>query len=200
MVIIVVTVGTIQRNPMKLLICLAFHAIWQPQVIATTVLKTNLTELTKTSEHVVAGQVISQTAKWDSDGKMISTYSDVQVDQVVRGKLVQSKYITIVQPGGVIGDTAQVVHGMTLLRRYDKILLFLNQSLDSHGDTVHKINGLTQGLFHLQRNSRGQMMAVPAETPTLAPKLDQQQGKLQSSDALSSMPYTTLLEQVRAIP
>ncbi len=75
---------------------------------------------------IVLGKVIRQESRWDNAHKWILTYSTFQVEKTMKGMPAQQ--ITIVTPGGQVGDVAQDVSGVPKFRQGDDHVVFVRNS------------------------------------------------------------------------
>lgn len=87
-----------------------------------TLHKTTLEKLTTSSHLIVRGNVESSYSVWEGDN--IFTYSKVQVTTNLKGKYL-SKYITVKQYGGTVGEISAEVDGAPTLENRDDVILFL---------------------------------------------------------------------------
>jgi hypothetical protein len=117
---------------------------------ATTLLQTTPQEAYSESSAVLAGTVASKESNWTDGGRNIVTTIVIKVDRAFKGNGIP-KSITIVQPGGRMGDLVQRVHGYPNFAPGERALLFLNSSkLGSWS-----VNGMFQGKYGITRGKDG---------------------------------------------
>ena len=168
---------------------------WQP-ALATSVLEMDITALTKSSSNVVAGRVVEQRSQFDQNNKIIWTYSTLEVDQGIKGGELAT--LVVQQAGGAVDGITQVVHGISLLKPSEEVLLFVQPS--SAAAASYKITGLSQGMYRLSTDSSGTKMATPVvdkETHFLTKGV---RGKLVHTEAKSKVrSFDDLVSTIKSI-
>lgn len=104
---------------------------------------------------IIVGECVAQQSRWDDTRNWILTYSTFRVEKTLKGAPVQE--ITIVTPGGTVGDVVQEVIGVPAFRQGEQNVVFVRDS--QAGPTVLF---LEQGNYRVQTNDRGERVAVPA--------------------------------------
>jgi len=117
---------------------------------------------------IVVGKVVSQRSEWDAGRKWILTYSTIQVEKTLKGTPAQQ--VTIVTPGGTVGNIAQDVIGVPKFREGDEHVVFVRNS--QAGPTVLY---LEQGAYSVEKNDRGERMVRPLVSSAVL--VDTQRGK-----------------------
>lgn len=112
---------------------------------ATTLIAMDVPALTRGSDLVVRGTVVRVEPRWTSDGRRIMTDSEILVSEVLKGN-VTGKTVVVMQPGGVIGDVGQLVHGVAKFSLGDEVVVFL----EKRGERATVV-GLAQGRFLVDR-------------------------------------------------
>src|SRR5882757_4421596 len=69
--------------------------------------------LVERSDHIAVVDVASVTAAWDEKHERILTTIELNVVEVWKGPMRPAAHLTIVQPGGTVGDMQMTVFGMT---------------------------------------------------------------------------------------
>ena len=113
---------------------------------ATTLERLSLGEMTRLSETIVHGTVLSTRSRWNEDHSMIVTDVHVQVAETVKGGDVTE--IVVTQLGGRVGPLRTEVPGAAAFQRGEEVVLFLVQ--DSIGRT--QVTGLSQGRFEVRED------------------------------------------------
>lgn len=122
---------------------------------ATTLMYRDLPELSRTSDAVVRGKVLETKSRWTSDGSRIVTDVTVEVAETLKG--APAKKVTIVQPGGQVGDLGQKVSGLATFQQGEEVVVFLEQR-----GPAFVVNGMAQGKFRVERSTDGKAVyAVP---------------------------------------
>jgi hypothetical protein len=115
---------------------------------ATTLLALDVDALTSSSDAVVRGRVVSATPRWTRDHLRIVTDTVVEVSETWRG--AASGRITVMQPGGEVGEVGQRVESVATFKPGEEVVLFL----EARGDRF-TVAGLAQGRFVVERSSDG---------------------------------------------
>lgn len=115
---------------------------------ATTLLALDVPALTKGSSAVVRGTVRSVGTRWTKDGGRIMT--DVVLEVTEPWKGTPGKQVTLMQPGGVVGEVGQLVHGTAKFTVGEDVVVFL----EPRGDRF-LLTGMLQGKFKVETSSDG---------------------------------------------
>ena len=75
---------------------------------------------------IVVGKCVSQESHWDPARNWILTYSTFQVEKTLKGAPVQQ--VTVVTPGGTVGNVAQDVVGVPKFRQGEDHVVFVRNS------------------------------------------------------------------------
>jgi hypothetical protein len=125
----------------KILVLLAALATASPAFAAQAV-AASVEELARASDVVVRGRVVSTTARW-SDGR-IYTYAEVEVSDSLRGSAPAR--VTVVTPGGEVGDLGQRVDGAAIFTSGEEVVVFLGKPQAGR----YRVSGLAQGKFAIE--------------------------------------------------
>lgn len=118
---------------------------------ATTLVAMDVPALTKGSKLVVRAVVVSQASRWSKDGGRIMTDTVLSVSETWKGPVAPQ--VTVMQPGGVVDDIGQKVHGTVTFKVGEEVVLFL----EGRGDRF-LITGMVQGRFKVDRSSDGRSL------------------------------------------
>src|SRR4051812_27828389 len=91
--------------------------------LATTLVKTDLPTLTKTSDVIVRGKVKKVAMRWSRDHSRILTEVEVEVSESLKGS--PGATVRILQPGGVVGNIGQTISGLARFTEGEDLVLFL---------------------------------------------------------------------------
>jgi hypothetical protein len=116
---------------------------------------------------IVLGRCVSQHSQWDAEREWILTYSTFSIEKTLKG--FPSQEITIVTPGGRVGDIVQEVVGVPRFQRGDERVVFVRNT--ASGPTVLY---LEQGAYQVFEDDRGERIVKPL-APTAA-VMDTQRG------------------------
>ena len=104
---------------------------------------------------IVVGKCVGQESRWDGTKNWILTYSTFTVEKTLKGQPAQT--ITIVTPGGTVGNLTQEVIGVPKFREGEENVVFVRNS--QAGPTVLY---LEQGNYKVQKDDRGERVVEPA--------------------------------------
>ncbi len=124
---------------LRTVVALVALALARPSLAGLAV-PASVEDLTRTSDVVVRGRVASVSARRSSDGRRVLTYVEVEVSTAWHGNVPQR--ITVVVPGGVVGNIGQRVEGAPAFSQDEQVVLFLGKV----GSTF-RVRGLAQGKF-----------------------------------------------------
>lgn len=129
------------------------------QAGATSLLRTDVAELSTTSDTVVHGTVRRVQSRWSGDRRRIVTDVEIEVTEALKGEPGHTLVVT--QPGGRVGDIGQVVHGLASFSPGEEVVVFLEQ----RGKSAFRVAGMAQGKFQVKRDPDGKaVLAVPEPT------------------------------------
>lgn len=104
---------------------------------------------------IVIGKCIGQQSRWNETREWILTYSTFAVEKTLKGQPAQQ--ITIVTPGGTVGNVSQDVIGVPKFREGEENVVFVRNS--QAGPTVAF---LEQGAYRLREDERGDRIVEPS--------------------------------------
>lgn len=138
---------------------LAGAALFGATAGATTMLAVDVPMLARGADAIVRGSVTRMDSHWTGDHLRIVTDVEIDVGEAMKGQ-VPSR-VTVVQPGGVVGDIGQTVSGLASFKVGEEVVLFLERRA---GDSF-LVSGMAQGKFRVERSSDGKAAyAVPDST------------------------------------
>jgi len=115
---------------------------------ASLVMALDTTELTKRADHIAVADVVSVQSAWDQAHKKIYTTIDLSVVESWKGGMQPASHITVVQPGGTVGDIAMTVFGMSHFTPGERTLVFLRGTPTAAG-----VVGMAQGKRPMLRDA-----------------------------------------------
>lgn len=121
---------------------------------ATVVLPIQFDEKVEKAAAIVVGQCVASQSSWSADGERILTYSRIRIEKTFKGALAAE--ITLVTPGGTVGDIRQVTMGVPELRIGRDYVIFVRNS--RVGPTILFFE---QGLYEIRRNPAGELEVIP---------------------------------------
>lgn len=154
-----------RRLPLTLALALAFV----PLVAKATILEAiDFEDKVENAASIVVGRMVSQESRWDAARRWILTYSTFEVEKTLKG--YPARTITIVTPGGTVGDIAQDTIGVPKFREGEEHVLFIRNS--EAGPTVLY---LEQGAYRVVKDDHGDTIVRPAVSNAVL--LDTQRGR-----------------------
>jgi hypothetical protein len=124
---------------------------------ATTLLRTDVAELSYASDAVVHGTVRRVESRWSGDRRRIVTDVEIEVTESLKGQA--GGRVVVTQPGGKVGDIGQMVHGLASFTPGEEVVVFLEQ----RGKDAFRVSGMAQGKFQVKREGKT-ALAVPEPT------------------------------------
>ncbi|GAC1431842.1 MAG: hypothetical protein NVSMB68_04220 [Thermoanaerobaculia bacterium] len=104
-----------------------------PQAGATLTKAASFDEKVSNSAAIVLGHVVKKESRWDAEHRWILTYTTLRIEKSIKGLSGQGE-ITVVTPGGEVGDVHQDTSGVPSFAEGSDNLLFVRNS--SAGPTV----------------------------------------------------------------
>lgn len=109
-----------KRLSLTFLISFIFLSVHQ--LMALTVELIGLERMTRESQIIIYGKVISSYSVWED--KSIYTYTTIEIKELIKGEY-KSQKIVVKQMGGTVGYISQVVDGTPKLEIGKEVVLFL---------------------------------------------------------------------------
>src|ERR1051325_1940837 len=107
------------------------------------------------AESVVLGKVTKTESRWDASHRWILTYSTIRVEKALKGTAGQE--VTLVTPGGQVGNIGQSTVGVPEFREGSENVVFVKNS--RVGPTVLYFD---QGTYDVTRDGNQRMVAPVA--------------------------------------
>jgi hypothetical protein len=157
---------------------------------ASLLLAMSLGELMNAADRIVVGSVVSVSAAWDVQHRRIVSTIEVDIEENWKGPAASSRRVSIVQPGGNVGDIEMTVGGMPNFSVGEKSVLFLQ------GQRRFQVVGMGQGKRTLVWNETSKRWLV--ESPDTEDVVELGSGaKLRQARRGGPIPLDDLREQVR---
>jgi hypothetical protein len=159
---------------------------------ASLVLALDLGELTARADRVIVAEVLSVKSSWDRRHKRIYSTIEVSVAETWKGEVAPRARLTIVQPGGSVGEIEMRVHGVPTFTVGERSVLFLR------GAAVGEVVGLGQGRRPLRFDAAARRWMVEGGDRSAAVVLDTG-GRMQPAGPEQTLPLDELRRRVRAL-
>ena len=124
----------------------------------------SLQQKTAKADLIVVGKVTDVQCRWDEPKTMIYTFVSVSIEETVKGQPPNDE-ITIMVPGGMVGDMAVSVPGMPSFGEGERVLLFLIR--DIYSDNFVVVHGKL-GKYRIGLNNE-----IPSMSKTLPEALSE---------------------------
>jgi hypothetical protein len=122
---------------------------------ASLVLALDLPTMVTRADRVAVVDVVSVKSDWDARHEQILSTIDLMVVESWKGGDAPASHLTIVQPGGTVGDLTQTVHGITRFVPGERAVVFLAGRAE-RGSVV----GMAQGKRLVRRDAASGKMFV----------------------------------------
>jgi len=142
---------------------------------------------------IIVGRIVSQESSWDANRQRIFTYSKIAVEKTLKGS--HAREITIVTPGGTVGDIAQDYVGVPRFHTGDENVVFVRAT--RVGATVLFFD---QGAYRVEKNGGGERIVTPlgvATTPESPRSLREFESNVRDSIGRHEANRMRLIEQKR---
>jgi hypothetical protein len=156
---------------------------------ATTFVVPDNSQLLAASDVVVMGQVKAIRGLEEDDS--LRTTVAVSVEQIVKGP--DASEVTVVEPGGLVGQRHRWVYGAPTFFVGERVLLFLHHNARHELETTF----LGMGKFRVVRSARGSEFAV--RNLTGAHALALRRGRLEGSSTVTTHALNDLLRSLRTL-
>jgi hypothetical protein len=120
---------------------LVFYLFSNSPLLAETLQKLSLEQLTREADIIVRGRIQKVSSEKSPDRSQIITLIEVRVTEQWKGP--QASIVTLSQPGGSVGGTSQAVPGLPHFSPGEELILFLEKVSGNRFLTV----GGKQGKF-----------------------------------------------------
>lgn len=111
---------------------------------ATTVLKTDIKQMTLSSEAILEGAVTDVESRYEKGQTTIATYVEIKPAFFLKGK---NERVTLRIPGGQVGGKGLKVFGVPEFQKDQKVFLFLKKNPAEKN--IYSVNGFNQGRYML---------------------------------------------------
>ncbi len=144
-----------QRMPRSVLVGLLLLTL---PTLGSVVIAQTFEELAKRSPLVVRASVGSTQSTWTEGNRTIETWVEIQVTEVLKGKVSPGATLLVRNPGGVVGNVGAHVAGAPKFTSGEDCLLFLEPAADA--PNVWLVNGLSAGKVTFTKNEFGELRAI----------------------------------------
>jgi len=128
---------------------------------------------------IVLGKVVSTKSQMDASGRWIVTYSTIRVEKALKGQ--QTSEVTIVTPGGRVGNLNQSTIGVPSFHEGDERVVFLKDT--RLGPTVLYFD---QGAYDVVKDSNGERVVAPVQSDAV--HMDTQRGVVVANEEPRTLP------------
>lgn len=83
--------------------------------------------ITETADYIIDGTVAKVESSWNQDRTGIFTYTDLGIENYVKGAPFAENNLQIVTPGGTVGDISQAVEDQPILHQGKKVRIYFQE-------------------------------------------------------------------------
>jgi hypothetical protein len=135
------------RLASTLLVVAGLVGVFASRAGASLVLAMDVGELARSADHIAVADVVAVRSAWDDKHQKIYTTVDLSVVESWKGGAAPASRMTVVQPGGTVGDITMAVFGLSRFVPGERALLFLRGTPAKAG-----VVGMTQGKRPVRRD------------------------------------------------
>ena len=156
------------NNPLKAALAAAAISLAPFAAEATLMRAVPFDEKVEHSAAIVVGKCLRTESQWDASHRQILTYATFRIEKTIKGTPAPNQEMTIVTPGGRVGNVRQDSIGIPAFEEGDENLLFVRNS--EVGPTVAY---LEQGAYDIVTVGN-ERIVQPVETESV--HIDEQRG------------------------
>ncbi|HSP16430.1 MAG TPA: hypothetical protein VLV78_16920 [Thermoanaerobaculia bacterium] len=98
-----------------------------PRAEATLMKAATFDQKVENAASIIVGKTVKKEARWDDAHRWILTYTTIRIERVIKGLPAQQE-VTIVTPGGQVGDVRQDTSGVPEFEEGSEHVLFLRNT------------------------------------------------------------------------
>ena len=88
---------------------------------------TDKSYITQTADYIVEGQVEKVESRWNEGRTSIFTYTDLKIENYVKGAPFAQNELQIVTPGGTVGEVSQWVEDQPIFHEGKKVRIYFEE-------------------------------------------------------------------------
>ncbi len=115
--------------------------------------KAEIKSLSKKADLILTGKVIRQNSSWNSDRSRIYTNVVIQKNEYLKGNY-SGQTLSLVTPGGEVGDVGELYSHMPRFSNEEEVLLFITKDKNMN----YKVLGGEDGKLTLYRDKNGKLI------------------------------------------
>jgi hypothetical protein len=170
---------TMATRPLRITLALAVVLSLLPLSAEATLAESKtFDDKVENATAIVHGRLLAKESRWDNARRWILTYNRFQIDKSYKG--LPARELTIVTPGGTVGNMTQDAVGIPKFEVGGEHVLFVRNT--QAGPTVLYFE---QGAYNVVADQRGDKMVVP--TVSSAVLIDTQAGKAVAPESPRSL-------------
>jgi len=137
-----------QRLSLMLSLVLSVTAVWLclAQPAAAAMVEQTTAQLAANSSDIISGEVLSKQSRWNESETFIFTDVSIRVNELLKGTLAVSSTITVMVPGGEVGEVGLGVEHAAQFEVGQKVIVFLSPIEGS----VYGVTSWEQGKYTLK--------------------------------------------------
>jgi hypothetical protein len=161
---------------------------------AATVIPLTLEEMERTATDVFVGTVQSTKAGWDKEHRIIETRVRIRVEERVKG--ARGRTVTVVVPGGMVGDIGMRRPGAVVFNKGERVLLLAAPRRSGDLRPV----GLFQGKLRIRRDAVQGIDLVEPPGPAWGAKGERIPSGTIPKGRVPALPLSEVLSRLRTAP
>lgn len=165
---------TTNKRAVSLAAAVVFALTMTPSAHATLTKSATFDDKVENAAAIILGHPVKQDARWDSQHRWILTYTTFHIEKSYKG-LDGQQEITVVTPGGTVGDVHQETSGVPDFPRDKDAVVFIRNS--SAGPTVLYFD---QGAYDVVKDGH-ETLVTPFATDAVS--IDTQRGMAVAAEA-----------------
>ena len=88
------------------------------------------TYISSAADYIIEGTVIKVESQWNEARTSINTYTELAVNNFVKGTPFDEKKLTIITPGGKVGEITQWVEDQPIFHEGKRVRIYLKETND----------------------------------------------------------------------
>ena len=84
--------------------------------------------ISNAADHIIEGPVEKVESKWNEEKTSIFTYSDLLIENYVKGTPFESNKLQIITPGGTVGEISQWVEDQPIFHQGKRVRIYLEET------------------------------------------------------------------------
>lgn len=127
-------------------LCLATVGLWLGQPATAAMVEQTVGQLAANSSDIISGEVLAKESWWNESETFIFTSVTIRVNELYKGALAVLSTVTVVVPGGKVGEVGLGVEHAARFEVGEEVIVFLTPLEDS----TYRVTAWKQGKYTLE--------------------------------------------------